>query len=169
MRSIDNRAFDMIDDEHLADLARIYSNKALDTYSDYGVGAILVAHVSGEWYVYAGFNINLSGMECKIHAEQLAAFQLLLDISNDMEVHETMVEEVTLEKVIVVTSDNDGAVKCGHCFQTLNGICNYLESDPEKLKYIGAKKISSDNWEFSRASLAERFPGSYVDTRADTE
>lgn len=169
MRMISNSQFDLTDDEELADLARIYSKKALDTYSDYGVGAILVTHVSGKQRVYAGFNINLSGMECKIHAEQLAAFQLLLDISNAMLNHKTTDEEISLDKMIVVTSENDGAIKCGHCYQTLNGICNYLGSDPSQLEYIGAKKLIDGSWEFSRASLAERFPGSYVDTRAEDE
>lgn len=145
--------------------AKRYAELKLDTYSDYGVGAVLVVDVADTKYLYGASNINLSGMEYKVHAEQMAAFQALLDIKAEITSIESHLDSITLERVVVVTTESDLALRCGHCFQVLNGLCSYLDSDPHDLEYIAARQNSDNEWELRETTLAEQFEDSYVDTR----
>jgi cytidine deaminase len=157
------------DNEFLATTARRLSKWSMDTYSEYGVGAALSITFGSESKVYSGCNINLSGMENKIHAEQLAAFQALIDMQGLGLKDEGGKKYFDLNKIVVVTTENDLALRCGHCFQVLNGICSYTETDPYEFEYIAAANNSDGEWEFIESTLGDEFGDSYVDRRGVNE
>ena len=153
----------------LADTARRVSTYSMDTYSGSGVGAALLISFDTEYMIYSGCNINLSGMENKIHAEQIAAFQALMDMQGVGLDKDDARDYIDLEKIVVVTNEHDLALRCGHCFQVLNGICSYIETDPYEFEYIAAAKDSNDEWEFIESTLGDEFGDSYVDRRGVNE
>lgn len=149
-------------DNELAMMAGKESSNSLDSYSEYGVGASLLAkldRLDDEWLVYTGSNINLSGMEVKIHAEQLALFNFLLDYQEQG----SKFVIPSINKVVVVTSDNDTSLICGHCLQVYHGACEYLGTDPEDVKYCGASIVdTANNWKWRRFNLSELLKETYV-------
>lgn len=154
-------------DKYLASVANTQAEIGIDSYSNYGVGVSLLVKVDFdeatggdkpevEYKVYGGSNINLSGTEIKMHAEQLALYQAIMDIE-----YYDMRKYSYLEKIIVVTTEHDMALRCGHCFQVLQAGCQYLRSHPDKLDYIAARK--EDNvWMMEKFTLGDLFPGSYT-------
>lgn len=164
--------------DEMAEITTQHAEAGMDSYSGYGVGASLLVrfdlHETFEndfgYNLYAGCNINLSGMEVKIHAEQLALFQSLMDIECfDLR------EQATLERVMVATTENDLALRCGHCFQVLYGACEFLDSPPEELEYIAVKGQQTMtergpdgvNWTYDKYNLEELFPESYTSRRRE--
>lgn len=161
-------------DVGLADMAKELSEYSMDSYSGYGVGAVLEvsyyeedrSHKDSEpheTHIYGGFNINLSGMQSKLHAEQLALFQAMLD----MEIfHKFSYAE--LNKVMVVTTEHDLALLCGHCLQVMYGVSHHYKWNVEDIDYISAglknESDESQGWKFRRHTLKELFGSSYVDT-----
>lgn len=154
-------------DELLASVAKNQSEIGIDSYSDYGVGVGLLVkadfdEATGgdkpkvEYKVYGGCNINLSGTEIKMHAEQLALFQALMDIE-----YYDMRKYSYLEKIVVVTTEHDMALRCGHCFQVLHAGCEYLKSHPDNLIYMAARR-ENETWIGERFTLGDLFPGSYT-------
>jgi len=160
---------DPMDDEYLARIANRLSKYNMDTYSGYSVGAALAVAFDVDTFVYSGCNINLSGMENKIHAEQLAAFQALMDMRMGGTGIDEVKEYLDFKKIVVVTNEHDLALRCGHCFQVLNGMCSYIDTDPYEFEYIAAAKDDNDEWEFIRSTLGDEFGDSYVDRRGVNE
>lgn len=194
MRNVDDNYLNATSEKGMAEIAAEYARVSMDSYSEYGVGAALLVEVAPEWthhsMVYAGTNINLSGMEVKIHAEQMALFQALMDLkhasptddfsdvySEDGDADNTPEDfwgNVTLSKMVVVTTENDGALKCGHCLQVLSGACEFLNSDPEDLQYIAARGQATYDgrgnpdgvhYDYDRYTLQELIGDTYVTTR----
>lgn len=173
-------------DKGMAEVASDYADISMDSYSEYGVGAVLLVDVAPEWTyrgaLYGGTNINLSGMEVKIHAEQMALFNALMDLrltnptedisdiySEDGDANNTpddFWDNITLSKMVVVTSENDMALKCGHCLQVLSGACEYLDSPPEDLTYIAAAGGDGfGSYKYDRYTLQELIGDTYVNRR----
>lgn len=185
MRSVESFEDPEVDMRELAEIAASSVNAGMDTYSDYSVGAAVAVsfhtklvgyednidagndetHV--ETRVYAGSNINLSGMEVKIHAEQLALFQAMLDIE------EKGLEPYSiLQDVMVVTSEDDMALRCGHCLQTFAGVCDHYDWDETNVGYHAAAGQSTYDdrgnpdgvhFDYDENSLADLLPESYVE------
>jgi len=168
------------EDRLLAQLAAEYAEQGIDDYSDYGVGAIVVvdfydSEVDGDvdernfQHIYAGFNINLSGFQHKVHAEQLALFQAILDIETS-----GLKSNASLNKVIVATTDNDLALHCGHCLQVISAACREYGWNKRHVGYIGAaytgeekevQNYHTSGWELDIHTVAELFGDSYIQTR----
>lgn len=95
--------------------------------------------------LYAGANINLSGMQVKAHAEQMAAFQLIMDIMSIGPANkEGLLGDYirpTIKTVMVHTTENDGAHRCGHCFQVLQSVANWIKQDLEEddIRVVGCR------------------------------
>ena len=180
-RSINTEHWIGSEDENLAQLAAKLSERGMDTYSGYGVGAVIVVDYTGgrdavadefkkhNTHIYGGFNINLSGMEYKVHAEQLALFQAMLD----MEIS-GLFSEPTLEKVVVVTTGNDHSLVCGHCLQVFNGVSDHYNWDIENIDYISAayegnedkpENYHKSDWDFEKFTLDELLGKSYVSNK----
>lgn len=131
----------------MADVAYCYSHAGMDP-SGYGVGAaLLLCHdysereeqtiqddkISEKWPVYAGSNINMTGFQHKVHAEQLAIQQAIMDIR----LHD--LKDVTeVRQMVVRTTDNDHALCCGNCLQMMRAFCNWVGTDPDEVSYISA-------------------------------
>lgn len=161
-------------DKELAEIADVQENGRIDPYSDYGVGVALLVKLDFdeatggdkpkvEYKIYGGNNINLSGTEIKMHAEQLALYQALMDIN-----YYDMREYASLEKIVVTTTKYDMALRCGHCFQVLHAGCEYLRSNPDRLDYIAAGK-DDDTWVMEKFTLGDLFPGSYTAKRDENK
>lgn len=184
MRSVESTEEPRPDKRDIAEIAAAGASAGIDSYSEYGVGAAVVisfhdgdvgnavtledmheeSHV--ETHIYGGSNINLSGMEVKIHAEQMALFQAILDIE------ETGMEPYAiLEQVMVVTSEDDLALKCGHCLQVFAGACEHYSWDESRVGYHAAKGQTTYDgrgnpdgvhWDFRENTLKELIGETYV-------
>lgn len=175
MRSSYNKNGEEVDDRTMAELASGVSSLALDSYSDFGVGAAVEVQIDTphrtQYHVYQGININLSGMEYKLHAEQMAVFNALLDLRNaDVE------EYATLKRVVVHTTENDHSLVCGHCIQVLHGVCNHLDQLPVDVAYWGVRgkelydgRGNPDGVHFTyrKENLGELIEKTYVHNRED--
>ena len=148
-----------------------YANamRFIDKYSGYGVGVVLevrYGYNSQEYTeTYTAHNIRLSGIQFAMHAEQLAGFNALMDISKLSDA-----TDATLERIVVVTTGDDVAVNCGHCMQVLKSICGYTETDSSKFTIIGADRSEEDEetnpiWNIQRATLDEFMGDTYVENR----
>lgn len=158
------------DREVLGKMALEALKGGVDTSSDYRVGAALnVGVADGEatqHTTYRGSNINLSGFQTKRHAEQLALNQFIMD-------HEMREVDFTtqLTDVVVATSENDGALICGHCMQVILGACRRYNWNQELVDYTSVQigERSGDEIEdeliFTTHTLKELMPESYVDMR----
>jgi len=146
------------------------SRNYIDEYSNYGVGAALGVRyvVNGDRYSksYSAHNIRLSGVQITMHAEQLALFQAMLDIS-------TLDDptDASLDTLAVVTTGNDMAIECGHCMQVAHSVANYTDTDPSKFTVIAAdqNKKPEENkvgvWKINRYTLSNFLNDSYVNNR----
>lgn len=161
-----------------AKIARNYSAYGTDQYSDYGVGCSIVVNFgqgrnvgdvrSTGWNsnngIYAGFNINVSGMEYKVHAEQMAIFQLMMDMAeNGIPMDEE--SGVALGRVTVHTSENDHSLVCGHCLQVVRSFCDMVGQDPGKVEYVSVAEDSEGEFDFRSFSVDDLLSPSYVENR----
>lgn len=150
-----------VSENELARMANNEAQRGMDEYTDYGVGAALVVNYDGDRFaVYTGRNIHLSGMQVKVHAEQLACFQLLLDLNH----YEFQDYEISLRNMFVVTSEHDFALRCGHCVQVVTAVCEYLEQDRSEMLYTAAGKVDGQ-WETEAYPLSFLLPESYTAKR----
>jgi Cytidine deaminase len=150
----------------MAEAATKLANNGMDTRSDYGVGATVKLDNGN---MYKGMNIRFSGMEYTVHAEQLAMFQAIADIETaglDL--------QVKPEKIMVVTSEQDGAIVCGHCLQVISGMCDYYGWDTSEIEYTAAvyggeessvKQFHRSEWEFDKYMVNELVSDTYVQNR----
>lgn len=180
MRSVNTSYAVKNDNEGLAQLAASFASKGMDSYSDYGVGAVVQVDYFDEdvndagtrehyTHIYGGHNINLSGMQSKVHAEQIAIFQAMLDIEMSR-----LKEVATLDKIVIVTTENDMAVVCGHCLQVVRSICRHYGWDASEVEYIAAgyrgneEKVENyhkSDWEIDVNRLSELLPQTYVENK----
>lgn len=182
MRSVNTEFNIGTQDSALAQLAGEFAARGIDSYSDYGVGAVLVTNYYDEdlhgdadkghyRHIYGGFNLNISGMQNKIHAEQLALFQAVLDIE-----FSGLQEESTLEKIIVATTEDDYSLVCGHCLQVVRSFCEHYDWEPSEVEYSATAYEGNEemlenrhvaDWEFRRNTLAELLQDTYIENRSD--
>jgi len=180
MRSIVTEFWIGDEEPQLAKAAAQLAERGMDTYSGYGVGATITisyhhdkeddsVHKKHNTHIYGGFNINLSGMECKIHAEQLALFQAMID----MEVS-GLFNVADLEKVVVVTTGHDHSLVCGHCLQVFTGVSDHYGWDISEVDYISAayegeeekpENFHMSEWDFEKFTLEELLGHSYVSNK----
>lgn len=182
MRHVNDELFSTSSLSKRARIAREYAEYGLDSYSDFGVGVSLLIHFDhifvgedGEheveftdkqevkdnrWMVYAGFNINISGMEYKVHAEQLAIFQALLDIHRW-----NLNEYADVKGMVVATTEDDLSLCCGHCLQVTRSFVDHLNSNPDKVAYTAAAKTDEEGKEFEYDShnLSELLGHTYAE------
>jgi cytidine deaminase len=92
-----------ISDTELMEAARAARENAYAPYSEYPVGAALLA--DGE--VFKGANIEVTGWSTSIHAEMLAVFSAIFSGSYN------------LERLAVSPADLSGEAPCGLCQHTL--------------------------------------------------
>lgn len=165
-------------DRELAEKARELADSGIDSYSGYGVGAVLVTRLTTStepmeiYNTYGGMNINLSGMEVKIHAEQLALFQALTDMRVS-DLNDVLRENTDIFRIVVATSEDDLALDCGHCTQVIYGACEYLGTDPAEVGYSAVKaqqtmtEYGPDGviWTWDRHTLKELKQTSYTEKR----
>lgn len=90
-------------EEHLMDQAREARERAFAPYSEYKVGAALLA--DGE--VFQGANIEVSGRSTSIHAEMMAAFRAVFEGARDFEI------------IAISPQGETGVAPCGLCQHTL--------------------------------------------------
>lgn len=165
-----------------ARLARDYAKRGKDSYSDYGVGAALTIEIAPEWtsefVTYAAHNINLSGMQVKAHAEQLALFQMVLDIESSepanvyddlyagLKHHErksAIKENLSVDSMIVATTENDLALSCGHCLQVTHSVCQLYNCDPSDVAYTAVAFDDNNNLFTDKQTLTDLLPDTYSD------
>lgn len=185
MRSVESFESPEVENRKLAEIAGKSVNAGMDTYSDYSVGVALSVSfhtkkvgseddidagedaTHTETRVYAGSNINISGMEVKIHAEQLALFQAMLDIEEH-----GLQPYSQLQSVMVMTSEDDLALRCGHCLQVVAGACDYFEWDMELVDYDAARgnTLYDDrgnpdgvHYDYDENKLVDLLPESYIE------
>lgn len=171
--------------ETLAQVAGQHSTWGLDPRSGIGIGASVLmdySHSEADYqtapsrlyedpdnhrYVYGGMNISLSGMEIKIHAEQLALFQAIIDIEQFK-----LNEFAEIEKVVVVSSRDTKELCCGHCLQVVRGIGKWLGQDPGKIDYIATEgksmlgrdgKPEGTNWTYDKYKIDDLLPNTYCE------
>lgn len=167
-------------DESLAQLAAEFAERGMDERSGLGVGATAVVNYRDDElhqqepedshrHIYAGFNINISGMEYKLHAEQLALFQVALDIELA-----NLQSQSDLEKVVVVTTDHDYSLVCGHCLHVARSFCEHYNWNSYEVDYIAAAYEGSEenidnfhlsDWGLERETIADLLPETYTSKR----
>lgn len=182
MRHVNNEVFSTSSLAKRAKVARDYAEHGLDEYSEFGVGASLLIHFdsitleedggysvdftdneevkNNRWMTYAGFNINLSGMEYKVHAEQMAIFQALLDIHRfDLKKY------ADVKGMVVATTEDDLSLCCGHCLQVTRTFVDHLNSNPDKVAYTAAAKSDNDGekFEYDSHNLSELLGYTYAE------
>lgn len=169
-RSIDHDAFNVKTRRGKAELARLHAIDGIDEYSDYGVGSVVTIDTGlgseESWHTYGGFNINLPGMQVKMHAEQMALYQALMDI----EIKDGGVSEespVDLVDVMVVTTEDDLSLVCGHCLQVARSFCNAVGTDPDDVIYSAAALTDDNEFEYDRHPLSDLIGDTYVDNRVE--
>lgn len=175
MRSEYSNNGKVLSDVKMGELATDASGWSMDAYSDYGVGAVVEMVVEApsmdSYHAFQGTNINISGMEQKIHAEQLAMFQALLFIESN-----NLRGEAELGRVVVHTTENDHSLLCGHCLQVLHGVCYHLGQEAGLVEYdsVTAKNLEGRRgmpegveYDFERHTVDELLSDSYVLNRSD--
>lgn len=163
MRSIDSNPDEEFTNEQMLTAAGVSSDNAVDQRSDYGVGVALQMKYNTDrtdtYHVYSASNIVFSGIQSKVHAEQLALHQAILDM-------ETQGLSVYAEpvKCMVVTSESDLALKCGHCLQVYAGACEYYSWDMAEFDYVAGRTTSDDDVsvEFKESTVLDLIGTTYV-------
>lgn len=136
----------------------------LNTHRTMGVGAacsfMVDYHDSNKQFVgYTGSNINISGMQSKVHAEQFALHQAMMDLADVREC-----SNIVLNKMVVVTDAESADLVCGHCLQVTRSVCDFFECDANGVEYIAAtEKNDSDDFEFFRYSLGSILGKTYAE------
>lgn len=93
----------MIENIELVKEARKARAKAFAPYSEYSVGAALLAN--GE--IYTGANIEVSGRSTSVHAEMLACYKAVMDSAT------------SFEKMAISPEGESGIAPCGLCQHTI--------------------------------------------------
>ena len=114
----------MTTDTELMEAARDARTKAFAPYSEYAVGAALLAN--GE--VYQGANVEVSGRSTSVHAEMMAAYNAVMDGSFEFETLAVSPQGLT------------GVAICGLCQHTVAQFCDDLRiledvGDDEPVEY----------------------------------
>lgn len=97
-------------DKELIGMAREARERAYAPYSEYPVGAALLA----DGRVYTGVNVEVSGRSTSIHAEMLAAFNAVMDGATDFRI------------MAVATGNETEQAICGLCQHTLSQFTDEL-------------------------------------------
>lgn len=170
----------------IARVARKYSQVSIDNRSSFNVGAAVCLSIDdkGEIFerykdefedeetklrsrnrgilnpIYPGCNFNLSGMQVKEHAEQLALKKALMDVKSF-----GMKEEADLKNIIVFTSSHKRELVCGNCLQVARTVCNFLSTDPDNVRCIGADvNNEGEEWyTYRRKTLSNLLPETYAE------
>lgn len=154
---------DGYEDEDIARIACRHAAEGMDSYSDYGVGAALVVrHDHDMFTVYAGFNVNLSGMQMKIHAEQMA----LMNFVGDWPQYEDSNGEVQPVLMLVNTTEDDGALRCGHCLQVATAVCNHFGFSTDDFLY-GSVIEEDERYKTEVYPLGYLMPEPYTEVRQE--
>lgn len=124
-----------ITDLELMEAAREARTKAFAPYSEYTVGAALLA--DGE--IYQGANIEVSGRSTSVHAEMMAAFVAVMDKAGEF------------EKLAISPKGLTGVGPCGLCQHTVAQFCDDLV----------VLEDTGDDEEFVEYSLAELIGPAY--------
>jgi len=137
MREVITKQYNKITTEELAEKAE--EAMSTDTHRKMNVGAAcsFTIHDSTNKVkvAYSGTNINISGFQTKVHAEQLALQQALMELGQT-----SKDKDVVLNKMVVVTDSDSENITCGHCLQITRSVCEFLDCRPEGVEYIGAQK-----------------------------
>lgn len=99
-----------VSDHELITAARDARTNAFAPYSDYPVGAALLANGT----VYQGANIEISGRVTSVHAEMLAAYTAVFDGATQF------------DRLAVSPDGETGVAPCGLCQHTLAQFCDDL-------------------------------------------
>ena len=158
-------------DMQLANIASKYSDIGQDAYSDIGIGAALLVKMKSEdvckHHIYAGTNINLSGMQTKIHAEQLALYDLIADSGLN-----NLAPFIDIEAMVVHSTRDNLELCCGHCLQITRSVCQHFETHPETVDYcaVAGQELYDDsgnpegvNWRWDRYTLDELLGSTYAE------
>jgi len=137
----------------------------ISTHRTMGVGAAcsfkLAYEESDEQYVgYTGTNMNISGMQTKVHAEQFALHQAMMDLASVRDI-----AHITLNKMVVVTDGESADLVCGHCLQVTRSVCDFFDCDANGVEYIAAtEKADSDEFKFFRYTLGHHLGKTYAES-----
>ncbi len=119
----------MYDDKNLIQQAIDAKSKAMPTYSNFHVGAVLLCK-SGK--IYQGANIENSSYSLTICAERTAAFKAVLDSEREFE-------------AIAIAGDSEDYISpCGACRQVLMELCG-KDLKVYMINKKGEYKLSSMN------------------------
>ncbi len=98
-----------MDTEHLVERARTALSEAYAPYSEYRVGAALLA---ANGTVYTGCNVENANYSNSLHAEEVALGTAIADGTR------------TFAALAVSSAARDGITPCGMCRQTLAEFCD---------------------------------------------
>jgi len=171
MRDVTDQYDNVAELSTVADAATDAMESSMDGRSGYHVGAAVRAHIEGglshdekssgtEEYLYTGTNINFSGIQTKVHAEQMALRQLLLDMQQFSDK-----SDVRINDVVVRTSEDDMALVCGHCIQVFVGACEEFGFNPTSIRYIACSACEhpKSKYKYEKKMLADLMAPSYVE------
>lgn len=172
MRETASRGNRLFEIEELASIANMEATKDISSYGDMGVGAALGVAIGNDdptigarFAAYSASNINISGMQVKTHAEQLALKQLLLDYE---ELDDSV--NVVISDMVVVTDSECMDLVCGHCLQITRSVCDYIDCDPSGVSYVAGEKLGTgkyelgtERYEFDKYSLNELLSETYAE------
>jgi len=150
--------------DDLATVAHEYSLKGIQSYDGMGVGAVVsftkTRTNQSKHFAYAGTNMNLSGFQTKVHAEQNALQQALLDFEDD-----DLGVRVKMNKMVVAVTGDKDYLTCGHCLQITRSVCDYLGCSPRQVDYIAAnhKGEDRDTFEFREEKLDDLLSTTYAE------
>jgi cytidine deaminase len=98
-----------MDDEDLIDAAREAAGAAYAPYSEYSVGAALLA---ADGTVFTGCNVEVANYSNSLHAEEVALGTAIREGHRDF------------AAIAVSTAARDGQTPCGMCRQSLAEFCD---------------------------------------------
>lgn len=156
------------------------SRSDLDKQTGYSVGVSMLVRFDSDirtraeslgqaHHLYTASNVVFSGMQSKLHAEQAVLHQFLMDAE---EMRDPSSAEIV--RVIVATSDLDGAVICGHCLQVFRGACEEFGFDSNSIMYHGMEppeessgdlSTSVNDFNLTGGQLSSLMPKTYAEQR----
>lgn len=172
MRHVTQEYGDPEDYGTLAKAATDAVGYSMDSQSGYGVGAALLVEfppyiknyaesLNKNVHIYAGANMNFSGMQTKVHAEQSALQQFLTDAEMYMGA-----EHCDIRSVVVKTSEDDNSLVCGHCLQVFNGACEQFDFNPMSIEYCSVSESEDgERWDWEKYNMDELLTDTYVSNR----